>query len=276
MKRILLSFTLVCALAVPVLAKMAPPPALPLRIAVADTVLLGKATSFGPRLIKAEMFPGDDREFQTATVEVSETILGTKTKQIQVGLVHSPRSGRFPTARVALNQDAILILKKHPTKKDLFVIENYYDVVSKQENPEFASQLAEVRRGARLLADPMTSLVSKDAGERYLTAAMLLTRNQQARTGSKLEAVPANQSKLVLEALADADWSDRNAYGWTMNPRFLFSSLGLTAKDGWTPPGDASKFADAAKKWLKANAASHRLQRHVVPTKTEPEPAPGK
>ena len=40
--------------------------------------------------------------------------------------------------------------------------------------------------------------------------------------------------------------------------------LGLTDKDGWTPPKTGNQM-DAAKKWLKDNAGKYRIQRFVAP-----------
>jgi len=43
-----------------------------------------------------------------------------------------------------------------------------------------------------------------------------------------------------------------------------------TPQDGWTLPEDIKKVPDAAKKWLRDNADSYRIQRYVTTKKTEP------
>jgi len=40
--------------------------------------------------------------------------------------------------------------------------------------------------------------------------------------------------------------------------------LGVGEKDGWRPPTDFQQIPAAAKKWLKDNAASYRIQSFVT------------
>jgi hypothetical protein len=49
-----------------------------------------------------------------------------------------------------------------------------------------------------------------------------------------------------------------------MNPQGAFLRLGLTEKDGWTMSKDATAVNDAAKKWLKDNAETYRVQKFVL------------
>src|SRR5262249_38375872 len=76
--------------------------------------------------------------------------------------------------------------------------------------------------------------------------------------------IPAQESRLILTALAEADWNKRvrNA---AMSPRYLFSRLGVTARDGWRRPDDFRDFAQEAKRWLRDNAGTFRRGRFVWP-----------
>ena len=47
----------------------------------------------------------------------------------------------------------------------------------------------------------------------------------------------------------------------------MFQQLSLTEKDGWTAPKDFNAFPDAAKKWLKENAGTYRIQKFFVEKK---------
>src|SRR5262249_11390638 len=144
---------------------------------------------------------------------------------------------------------------KHP-KEDFYTAQNYFDVIDKK-SPNFAKELAEAKKAAKLLADPKAGLKAKDADDRFLTAAMLIIRYKTPKgDGAKLAPVDADQSKLILLALADADWSPK-AGRFMMTPQAMFSRLGVTAADGWTPPKDYKEFPDQAKKWLKANAGKY-------------------
>jgi hypothetical protein len=52
-----------------------------------------------------------------------------------------------------------------------------------------------------------------------------------------------------------------------MTPQTIFFQLGLTPKDGWTPPKDFKQLPDEAKKWLKDNADKYVIQRFVYEKK---------
>ena len=125
--------------------------------------------------------------------------------------------------------------------------------------------MAEARKAARLLAKPLAGLKSREAEERFTTAALLIGRYRTARPGHyDTVRIPAQESRLILTALAEADWNKRvrNA---AMSPRYLFSRLGVTARDGWRSPDDFRDFAQEAKRWLRDNAGTFRLERFVWP-----------
>ena len=50
-------------------------------------------------------------------------------------------------------------------------------------------------------------------------------------------------------------------------PQQVFFRLGLTEKDGWTPPKDYKQFPEAASRWLKDHADTYRIQRFVAEEK---------
>jgi hypothetical protein len=77
-----------------------------------------------------------------------------------------------------------------------------------------------------------------------------------------MELINAKESPLILQALADADWSRPGSSGG-LSPRVAFLRLGLTEKDGWRAPAEAGHLPAAAKSWLREHAASHRNQRFV-------------
>jgi hypothetical protein len=269
------------ALAAAVSAKMVPPPALPLRVAVTDAVVIGKVIGLNEKLVPGEMFKGDLRQMQIATVKVGESLLGKGDKEIKVGFFPPPATGpgairppRFGV-RLAKDQEAALLLVKHPTKKDLYVIKGMFDLIVKTGNANFAEQAKEIKKAAKLLSDPSKGLQSKDAAERYLTAAMLITRYRTAPTGTeKTELVPAMESKTLLTVLADGDWSGRNPLGYGMAAPNLFYRLGLTDMDGWKPRV-GTPFDAQVKTWLKANANKYRIKRFVgTKLETLPDPEP--
>lgn len=255
---------------------VAPPPS-GMRIASADLVVVGKVTALADKAVKGEMFKGDQRDMQVATVEVSDTVLGGKVKKVEVGFFPpvmnnggGPRIRPIPGVQLQKDEEYGLILVKHPTKKDVYVVANFYDAMPMKGNPGFAKEIETLKKSAKLLDKPLDGLKSKDADERLTTAALLITRYRNQRgEKAKTEEIPAEESKLILEALASAEWAPKNAKFGEVMPQQLFFSLGVTAKDGWTFPKDRSKLAEEAKKWCKDNAGKYRISRFVNETKEE-------
>jgi hypothetical protein len=262
---------------------IAPPPASQ-RAAQAQFVVVGKVIKVADRSVPAEMFKGDERRMMVATVKVQESLLGRPGKEIKVGtfitapIAKDARPREIVNINLVLDQEAMLFLQPHPTLKDTFVLPNYFDLVTKKDNPAFAAEREQVRKAATILKAPLASLRAKNAEDRFLAAALLISRYRTPVPGndSKTEPVPAAETKLLLEALAEADWkAERGPLGFYLAPRGLFFRLGLTPADGWKQPDDFNQIEPEAKKWLKANAEKFKLQRFVRPplnSKDDPEP----
>jgi len=261
----------------PARGDMIAPPPTRLKVAPADAVVVGKVTAVAEKAEKAEIYKGDERNLKIATVKVASALMGKAGTTVKVGFVFNaglPR--RYPVAQLAKGQEALLILTKHPTKKGIYYLANYYDVVGKKDNAAFKNEVEEVKKVVKLMASPQTGLKAKSAEDRLLTAALLITRYKTPPPGSdKTEAVPPAESKLLLTALAEADWANPPGRDWQLSPQNLFFRLGVTAKDGWTQPQDFRQIAPAAKKWLKDNAGKFKMTRYVrdkVAVEPDPEP----
>jgi len=260
-------------------ALMIAPPPVALRPAPAELIVTGKVTGYGSKMVKGEMYKGDERDMQIATIKVGDVLMGKQTKEIKVGFfppMNQSGGGpriirRGPSVQLKQDEEYCLILIKHPTQKDVYVAMNYYDAIVKKDNANFAKEVETIKKSAKLLAKPMDGLKSKEADERFTTAALMITRYRTNRTGEqKTEQVSADESKLILEALAEADWNPKNArLGFQMNPQNLFNTLGVTEKDGWKQPKDFTKLAEEAKKWCKDNAGKYRINRLVNDKKEE-------
>jgi hypothetical protein len=248
-----------------------PPPGLPQRLAWADCVVVGKVESIEAKTVKAPRGRGDKEEveFQVAVIKIDDAIAGAKgLTHIRVGFV-PPESNAYrrgPYQSLTKGQEACFFLSPHGSA-NFHVLPDYFDIVDRKDNVNFDKEVAEVKRCAKLLADPAAGLASEKADERYLTAAMLLTRYRMERPygprRDKTEPLDAKESRRLLEILAEADWTNRNQLTYFMTPMHLFSSLGLTENDGWKPPQDFKEVPDAAKKWLKENAANYRIRKFV-------------
>jgi hypothetical protein len=254
---------------------MAPPPSVALRVAAADAVVVGKVTAVADKAEKAELVKDDERVMKVATVKVETAVMGKVAGTLKVGTVYYPTGRRFPVAQLTKGQEALLLLTRHPTKKGVYVLVNYYDVVANKNYPNFKKDLEAARRAVKVLVSPQGSLKAKKADERLFAAAVLITRYKTPAPGStKAEVVPAAESKLILAALAEADWGERSR-DQLLGPQNLFYQLGLTAKDGWVQPRDFNQTAAEAKRWLKDNAAKYKMTRYVrdkVAAEADPEP----
>lgn len=263
-------------------ALMVAPPVISQRVAAADAVVVGQVTGFADKAVTAVRFPGgtDKVNYQVALVKVEEALLGLKdAKTVRVGFLPPPPPAppvprrppirRGPQANLAVGQEACLFLTKHPDG-DFYVLTAWYDVLNKADNPAFPKEMEEVRHCAKLLAGPKAGLASANKEDRALTAVMLVTRyrTQRYHAGKppKEEPIDAAKSKAILLALADADWTIRNPRQAQGSPQAVFNRLGLTEKDGWVPPKDASRWAEVAKRWLKSHADTYRIRRFVTAT----------
>jgi hypothetical protein len=246
------------------------PPHPAVRVALADCIIVGKVVSIEEKPVDALPTPGakDKIPYTVAVVKVDEAVAGAK------GLTHvrvafqPPGQGRFGPFRfqLAKDQEVCLVLQSH-FDGPFYTATYHYDAIDKKTSGEaYDKQVNDFKKYVKLLADPKAGLTSKVAQERLETAAMLLAKYRTARPSAapaKTEAVDTEQSKLILQALAEADWMNRNPVDYRLTPLNLFQQLGLTDKDGWTPPKNFKEFPEAAQKWLKENAGKYRIQRFV-------------
>ena len=122
-------------------------------------------------------------------------------------------------------------------------------------------------------SDRLKAPIQKEgADDRFQTAGMLLIRYRTPLGGNpKEEKIDAKESKLILQGLADGDWS-KGFSATELTPMMVFGRLALTDKDGWKPgpfQNYEKEFPEAAKKWLKDNADSYAIKRFVEDTKKE-------
>lgn len=270
---------------------MAPAP-IPQRVIVSDTIVTGTVTSIEEKAIHSTRYPtvAEAVEYRVAVVKVDKAFKGARgLTHIRVGFVPpvkveplQPQPGqpirpilpRRPGAfqpTLEKGQEVCLFLNKHH-KEQFLVAENYYDVVDIKKNPNFIkAELPLIEKTLKSLVDPLASLQSKDPEERYTTAAVLLTRYRnypRFTRNPQQEPIDARESKLILLALADADWTakNRDPLMSMMNPMSTFYRLGLTEKDGYVRPKGritAKDIEEHAKKWLRANADTYRIQKYV-------------
>jgi hypothetical protein len=283
------------------------------RVATADVIVLGKVASLEKKDVAALAAPNAAQKamYRIASVKVSKHLQGAKgLTEIRVGFiaprgVNRPVDDLGPIKRggigggairphirplpyvqpgLTVGQEGIFFLTKHFDES--FYLTTGFPAVLEKKSANFAKDLKHVQRSVKLLEKPLANLKAKDRSDRLLTAALLIFRYRAWKPGMtypiKTEAVAAKESMLVLETLAKADWAkpnDAQPESTQLHPLMLFYRLGVTAKDGWTPPqvkqGEDyfTKVGGAAKKWVKDNAGKYQIQRYLAPSKKKAQKA---
>jgi hypothetical protein len=249
---------------------IAPPPVRE-RFAVSDLVLVGRVTAIEEKDVEAPLTPSSPNKvkYRIAVVSVLDGAkLPKAMKTIRVGV--SAGAGRGGV-RLGVGSEGLFYLTRH-FQGGFFAAPMYFQVIDKQ-HPWYAKELEQVKRYAKLLDKPLASLESKNKDDRLLMAALLLAQYRTPKGGKSTQLVPidANESKLILTALWEADWNRRESrpLDETPAPLNLFMQLGVGAKDGFSPPKGAAlmDLQKAAQAWLQVHKDSYRILRHVAASK---------
>jgi hypothetical protein len=259
------------AMALPTIAGTIPADALPLpnRVANAEIIVVGKVTAFEDKPVMVAPFPGakNKTEYKIAVVTISDPLLAPKgSKTIRLGFVPTqPGVAINPRPfEPTVGLEGCFFLTNHG-EADFLVAPGQLNFIGKN-SANFDKDLALIKRCIKILEDPNTSLKAKNGEDRFLAAAMLLAKYCTRKSANaKSEPIAAEQSKLILEALAGADWTPTTDYT-QLSPLMVLHRLPLTKKDGWEPPSfkDAKAYAAYAQQWLRDHASSYRIQKFVA------------
>lgn len=261
---------------------------IPDRFARAETVVIGKVKSIEAKPVSAIPAVGvqQKQDYQIAVIEVSEVLAGARVAQVRVGFVAPPTVPQAKPAAdtpltkeckaaplpvlLSVGQEGCFFLVPH-CEQSFSLILGHSTTIDKKV-PTSEKDIALAKRCGKLAADPMAGMRSKDAEDRLIAASIQLTRCRTykgpANVAAKLQPIDAEQSKLILQAVATADWTAANPQQPpVVQPQNLFWQLGITAQDGWAPPAqgfkDQKEFETAAKKWLTENADKYRIQGYL-------------
>jgi hypothetical protein len=238
---------------------------LPNRVATADLTVAGKVTAFEEKtVLVAPAGAREKTEYTIAVITISDPLTAPKDwKTVRLGFVPpAPNVAIRPTPYYpAIGHEGIFFLAKHP-EADFYVA--YGPLAFHGKNtPTFEKDLALVKQSVKALEDPITALKGKTAEGRFLAAAVLVAHYRTPKTPKpSAEPINAEQSKLILQALAGADWTPPTDIT-KLSPYMVLWRLPLTEKDGWNPPKDQKALGAYAQEWLKNNAEKYRIQSFV-------------
>lgn len=247
---------------------IAPNP-LPLRLAEANAVFLGRFIGFEDQEVAIEPFPNakETEPYRVATVVVIESIKGPKANaSVRMGIpaVLANDSGEIRMGRGATlktGQDGIFLLHQHPSGK-FYQSPSYGDFI-RRDDANFNIQLREIKSTARAVENPRSALESNDVSDRLNAAYSLLRKyNTPVAMSQKREAIDAKESQLIVEAILLG--FDNRRFG-EIDGMSLFHSLELTPQDGFHPPelNAPAAYQAFVKEWLEKNKGTYRIKKYV-------------
>lgn len=213
--------------------------------AVEDCVAIDPPTSAAPQV--------QMHNYRVAIISITESLKGAQ------GL-SAIRVGFSPGSEPKVGAEGCFYLSA-TTYSFSTLAGGYLFPMFREGNPNFDQQVQTARQLAKVWDDPRAALRSKNDAERLLAVGLLLNHykgQNRYDDPAKVAFAPIDreESKMILEALATADWSKPGLLRQSA-PR-LFRMLGPQEKDGWSPRADAN-FEQAAKTWLKSHAEKYRI-----------------
>jgi len=265
------------------------------RAIMAETVVVGKVTGFEKDLVQAAPYPGAKEKvgFKIAIIKIETGLIGAeKLKEVKIGFIPPPKVD--PNAKqpggirigggprrfgfdLQEGQELILFLAKHPSG-EFYTIPGGTMPVDMKSGDQAKKDLESVKQVAAILADPMKSLKSEKPEARAEAATVIVLKHRAyPMNGGEVDqlAIGADESKLLLKALTEGNWSSMNhRFDAPPGPLQAFQALGLNAKDGWIQPvivntpgapladyGSIQK--DAFMKWLEGPGKEYKIKKMV-------------
>jgi hypothetical protein len=259
---------------------------LPDRIVQSDIVVLGRVVALEPKDMEAAFSSESPYklDYRIAVVKVQEVIHGQDVKELHLGFV-SPaqdrkvdKTGKAMPALwplefnpVKVGQEGMFFLRKHHQGKFYVNFVLFGGFLPSSDTAEFAKDLEKARRLDKVLKLPLEALKAENESNRYLAATMLVARYRLSWLKDRKlpeKAIDADESKLILKTLAEADWKDvREAIAGEMyppHPYQVFLQLGVTKADGYDPPKNAPDVRDTLRytqNWLRDNQDKYTVRR---------------
>lgn len=244
------------------------------RMGVAELVVVGKVEEDPAEYKWPAASPSHYN--RAARVAVSEVLLGPKdTKAVRVvvnGLwVKLPKAWEPVRTKTGPNiepfekgREGLFYLRGFPDATVMIPAGNL--VFVDRNDPSYTGQLRLARRLAKLLADPKAALRSKEPADRLDTAGALLWRYRSGWADWKADP-DAEESRLILRALADAEWVASRGPGDLEGASAGLAFEWLKPIKGFDPPpevvNDFKAYTAAAKRWLRDNEDRHRVTRYL-------------
>ncbi|MCI0705526.1 MAG: hypothetical protein L0241_31080 [Planctomycetia bacterium] len=258
------------------------------KVAQAEVVITGKVSALEKDTVMAPQFPGGEKvAHKIAVIKIEKGLYGAENvTHIKVGFVPPPPPanppappvrpipGRgFAVINLTEGQEGLYFLSKHHTGEFYTIHPMLAPLDPKADGYKAQAEL--VTKATTVLADPMKALKAAKADDRFFAAMVLVAKYRSGSlTGVEMETVKlaADESKLILKALAEGNWKPDPMNPNAPNPFMAFGQLGLTAKDGFkapqVKPGEdyLTKMKEAYTTWLAGPGKDYQINK-LVPKK---------
>lgn len=228
--------------------------------------------------------PKDQKvEYKIATVRIVEPLIGGRgLTQFRVGFPADGSTAALPAlpgrgpATLTPDQEACFFLNPH-FEADFYVIAGGGPLTKNDKN--YAKELEDVKKVAKVLDDPVAALKAKDLEDRFRAASVLLERYRTNRSGkpSAREPIPEEENKLILALMVELPWQakdtkprpasdpvppSRSALWYSIQQDLLGFKQPVVApqKKGDPPPDRTKAWDDATSAYLKDNIEKIKLK----------------
>lgn len=268
------------------------------KVTQSDTIVTGKVTSVEKETVELPQFAGDKNKvaFTVAVIKVESSLAGAKNvTHLKVAFLSQPGGGGgeeqpggpikgrpfrpgggFGPVQLTEGQEGIFFLQKHPGSASYYAVQQGYTPVSaKAEN--YKDELAKVKAITDALTDPLKALKAEKLDARLTaTAAIVGKYRQWNKPGQAMEeAIPAEETKLIMKTLLEADWTAADApvagFDYQASGPGIASLIGLyPGSPGGVPqiqqkPGESynGKWKEAVKAWYEKSGAKFEIKKFV-------------
>jgi hypothetical protein len=182
-------------------------------------VVVGKVVEVEKDVVFVSRYRGAPKdqkvEYRIAMVRIEEPLIGGRgLTQFRVGFPADATAGalpdipgRGPTALSAGLEGCFFLNPHH--EGDFYVLA-IGSLVKSDKN--YAKELEDVKKVAKILDDPVTALKAKDNEDRFRAASVLLDRYRANRSGKPAarEPIPEEENKLILALLIELPWQSKD------------------------------------------------------------------
>jgi hypothetical protein len=269
------------------------------RLSQADAIIVGRVVAFEPMDIEAAPAAGQPKAtYRIAVIQLTESIFGLKkgTQSLRVGFVVAGNNGvnnpgalggiqiqpwngpalpgglgrarlYNPPMNLTVGQDGLFFLPKHG-QENFYLAPPYTNFVMRQENSNFDSEVKSAKRIAKVLENVPVALKGRDKQDRYIAAAVLVSKYRNNPTGLPMKETPidATESRLILQAMAEHDWAVGYVNPSIPSPAELFNQLAIADKDGYklVNARNQQDITQAMQEWVTGHSDKYVIKKLVA------------